>query len=156
MFHVCNYTWICCGWSCVSREKMADPYRETVVQEVQNGFVPYLRDTILPDRAKQRNDTRLSTSPRPRISFFSVRVNINLHSAGHVGVTVCHHAVCNMMIARRFFVLSVGTWINMMIEMIEIIERESSSFNWRRKIVALWKNVDLIISSTRFDAWKTR
>lgn len=65
----------------VSREKMADPYRETVVQEVQNGFVPYLRDTILPDRAKQRNDTRLSTSPRPRISFFSVRVNINLHSA---------------------------------------------------------------------------
>lgn len=79
------------------REKMADPYRETVVQQVHASFVPYLRDTILPDRAKHRNDTQLLTSSRPRTLFFPVLTSICcLYNDGYVGVS--HRAACNMMI----------------------------------------------------------
>lgn len=67
-------------------EKMADPYRETDSSGTTGSFVPYLRDTILPDRAKHRNDTPLPISPSPTSLIFQQRVNINLPGGGYVGV----------------------------------------------------------------------
>lgn len=92
---------------------MADPYRETVVQQVHASFVPYLRDTILPDRAKHRNDTYVDFFP-PTLFFQCVLTSIcRLYNDGYVGVS--HRAACNMMI--------VDFW-DVIIEVIEIIERE--------------------------------